>query len=160
MMPVMRTIVFFLLALFALPLALVPADAAPDRDERKEAAVWVKEETTRLKKTLALLKKVKDEKSATKVGKALLELYGASGESTAMGETGPGEKPTGEAFTEAEKKNAKALLKLNKGIAAQRERIEKLDLESPKLSEALSAVDEAPSVGSVDDEEDDAFEDD
>ncbi len=139
----MRTTHLLLLAAFVLPLASPPAGAAPDREERKEASIWVKEEMNRRKKTLALLKKVKDEKSANKAAKALMELYAVSGQQTALGETGPARKPTGEAFSEAEAKNTRQLEKLDAAISAQRKRIAALELKSASLSEACAAMDAA-----------------
>ncbi len=154
----MKTTFYLLLTALILPLTL-PASAAPDRFERKEAATWVKEEMNRRKKTLALLKRVKDEKSAEKVGKALLEMYDAGGEETALGETGPAPKPTGEAMAAAEEKNAKALEKMQKAIAAERERIAELEIESSTLTKALNAMDAAAESDAFasDSEESDAF---
>ncbi len=155
----MKPLTYLLLTVFALPLVFPLAEAAPDRFERKDAAVWVKEEMNRRKKTLALLKKIKDEKSADKAAKALLALYGVSGKQTAMGESGPAQKPTGEAYEEAEAKNARQLEKLDAAIAAQRERIEELELESSRLSEAFAAMDAvAPTFSGSSAREEDAFE--
>ncbi len=150
----MKAILYLLLAVLALPMAL-PLAAAPDRFEKKEAAAWVKEEMGRLKKTLAILKRVKDEKSADKAGKALLALYEVEREQTAMGEVGPARKPEGEAMMEAEEKNAKALEKMQKAIDSQCLRIAALELESPTLAKGLAAMAEAtepaePSAASLD----------
>ncbi len=140
--------------LLALSLA-TPLSAAPDRFEKQEAAVWVKEESARLKKTLALLKRVKDEKSAEKAGKALLALYKVDRKQTAMGEVAPPQKPTGEAMVTAEGRNAERFNKMQKAIQDQLLRIGTLELDSPSLDRALEAV-EAATGGNALSEDDEA----
>ncbi len=137
----MKRLVCCLFVLFTL-LPVAPLSAAPDRFEKQEAAAWMKEELARLKTTHALLKRVKDEKSAGKSGKALLELYKVEREKTAMGETGPALKPAGEAMDAAEEKYAARMEKSVEAIRTQLRRIEALGLESSVLAQALGVVDD------------------
>ncbi len=129
--------------LFAALTLSLPLSAAPDRYERQEAATWVKEEMNRLKKTQTLLKRVKDEKSAEKVGKALLDMYEVRREQTAMGEVGPAQKPTGEAMDSAQDRSAARFEKMEKAIVVQLERIKALELESATLASAIAEVEKA-----------------
>ncbi len=145
----MKPLAYLLLAVFILPLA-TPLSAAPDRFEKQGATLWVKEETTRLKKTLALLKRVKDKRSAEKSGKALLEMYGDGEENTAMGTVGPAELPKGEAVASAVARNAPRLASLEQAIEAQCERIKTLELESPTMERALEVLSRVPTVADAD----------
>ncbi len=141
-----------LLAALTFTLA-APLSAAPDRFEKQEAAAWVKEESARLRKTLALLKRVKDEKSAEKAGKALLALYKVERKQTAMGEVAPPQKPTGEAMDTAEGKHAERFSKMQKAINDQLMRISALELDSPSLDRALEAVEAATGGSSFSEDE-------
>ncbi len=145
----MKPLCYLLLAVFLLPLS-TPLSAAPDRYEKQGATLWVKEETTRLKKTLTLLKRVKDERSAEKAGKALLEMYGDGEENTALGKVGPAELPKGEAVATAVARNIPRLTSLERAIEAQRQRIEALELESTTMARALEVLGRVPSVAEAD----------
>ncbi len=145
----MKRLACCLLVLIAFSFA-APLAAAPDRFEKQGATLWVKEEMTRLKKTLALLRRVKDEKSAEKVAKVLLEMYGRVGERTAMGEVGAAEVPKGEAAEAAFARNAPRIQALEEAIAEQCTRIEALELTSEDFASALKSVKLAPSISDAD----------
>ncbi len=146
----MKPLTCLLLALFAFVVSSPLPAASPDRYEKQGATLWVKEEMTRLKKTLALLKRVHDEKSANKTAKALLTIYGGAGENTAMGEVGAPQLPKGEAVAAAVARNAPRLAALEQAIAEQRERIEALELESADLARALDALSRTPLISGAD----------
>ncbi len=145
----MKRLAFCLLTLVALSVG-TPLSAAPDRFEKQGATVWVKEEMTRLKKTLAVLKRVKDEKSAEKAAKVLQGMYGRVGESTAMGEVGAAEIPKGEAVASAVARNAPRIAALEQAIAEQCERIDALELKSAEFASVLESVKRAPTIADAD----------
>ncbi len=145
----MKRLICCLLAVATLMVAS-PLSAAPDRYEKQGATVWVKDEMNRLKKTLALLKRVKDERSAAKASKVLLDMYGRAGESTAMGEVGAPEIPKGEAVAAAVARNAPRIEALEQAVAEQCTRIEALELESADLATALAALKRQPAITGAD----------
>ncbi len=145
----MKRLACCLIALFVLQPLTAPA-ASPDRFEKQGATVWVKQEMTRLKKTLALLKRIKDERSAKKGAKALQDMYGKAGTTTAMGEVAPPELPKGEAVAAAVARNAPRLASLEQAIVEETERIEALELKSTELAEALEAMRRVPTIADAD----------
>lgn len=134
--------------LCCLPLSAVvaqdqdPSELTVDRYARKEAAQWVKTDLSNKKKALALFKKVKDEKSASKAAAAVLKLYSLENEGkvTALGEVGPASDPTGPAFEEAKKKAEKQREKLLEALEKENERISSLNIESDDLARAMEAA--------------------
>lgn len=117
--------------------------AAEARNDKKEAQNWYKNAIKNKQQALKILKKVKDKKTADKAGRDLQRLYGVSGHATAMGESGPAQKPTGPAMDELEAKNGPKLEKLDEQINEQRERIESLNIDSEELQRGLEAMDAA-----------------
>ncbi len=148
--PVMKPLLYILSALFVFTLAEPLAAATPDRFEKQGATVWVKEEMTRLKKTLALLKRVRDEKSADKASKVLLSMYGRAGTATAMGEVGAAQLPKGDAFAAAMGRNAPRIAALEEAVKEQCKRIAALELESADMADALDALSKAPQLTGAD----------
>lgn len=142
MNPVMRVL------LCVLALAVVFSGfscPAATREERKEAAAWVKAEIDRRQKTLALLAKIKDEGSAVRAGRALASLYSSTaGGATAMGDRGAESRPVGEVMEREEKRNAKRIEKLETQIAAEKERVRSLELNCPELETALELMEREP----------------
>ena len=119
--------------------------AAVTREERKEAAAWVKQEISRRQKALSLLTKVKDERTAARVGPALAALYSsAAGGQTAMGEVGPAARPVGEAMEAEDRKNAARVEKQKAALAAEKGRIEALELDCPELKAGLELMEKEP----------------
>lgn len=137
-------------ALFPLPAAaqeegLSKAEAAKEeRMEKRLAADWMKEELNRLRKTTAVLKKVKNAKTAASAAKELQGMYGlgGSGQQTAMGAAGPATKPQGAAYAEQEKKNASTLKKVKTEARAEVARIQALNLNDADLDAALEWLEE------------------
>lgn len=118
---------------------------AATREERKEAAAWVKAEIGRRQKALALLTKVKDEGSAVRSGRALASLYSSTaGGATVMGDRGASARPAGEVMEREEKRNVKRIEKLKAQMAAEKERIEALELDCPELEAALELMESEP----------------
>lgn len=132
-----------LAALFAMPAMADDDDAAKSetskvsREDKKAAADWMKRELTTIKKTTALLKKIKNEKTAKKVVKEVRSVNGLSTGSTAMGDAKPPTKPTGDAYTEQEEKNKAQLEKLRTDLQNEIERVRGLELNNSELNEAL-----------------------
>lgn len=119
--------------------------AAATREERKEAAAWAKQEISRRQKALSLLTKVKDERSAARVGPALAALYSsAAGGQTAMGEVGAPARPAGEAMEAEDRRNAARVEKQKAALAAEKERIEALELDCPELKAGLELMEREP----------------
>ncbi len=138
-----RLLSTLLLAAFTLTTAL-PAEAA-DPASRREAAAWVKESMAKRKKAIGLLKKVKDAKTAKRIGKALQKEFSNpnAGKQTAMGEVAPPQAPEGEAMDAEMEKKSEQIAKLDESIAKQRERIDALEIDSSELQEGLEAMDAA-----------------
>ncbi len=135
-----RILLLFLALCIAAPLPSVAADPA----SRREAAVWVKEAMNKRKKAIGLLKKVKDEKTAKRIGKALQKEFATNaGEQTAMGEVAPPQAPEGEAMDAEMEKKSEQMGKLDEAIAKQRERIEALGIDSTDLKAGMDAMDAA-----------------
>ncbi len=119
--------------------------AAVTREERKEAAAWAKQEISRRQKALSLLMKVKDERSAARVGPVLAALYSsAAGGQTAMGEVGASARPVGEAMEAEDRKNAARVEKQKAALEAERARIEALELDCPELKAGLELMGREP----------------
>ncbi len=138
----MRLFPTLLVGLFALTSTL-PAPAA-DPASRREAVAWIKTSMNNRKKAIGLLKKVKDEKSAKRIGKTLQKLFETNaGTQTAMGEVAPPSAPEGEAMDQEMEKKGKQIEKLDEAIAAERDRIDGLNLSVPELTEGLEAMDAA-----------------
>lgn len=137
-------------AVGALPAAaqeegLSKAEAAKmEREEKRLAADWMKTELNNLRKTVTLLKKIKNAKTVAAPLKEIQSLYGISSgvKQTAMGEAGPASKPTGAAYEEQEKKNASTLKKVKKEISAEMERIKALELGNSELESAFEWLEE------------------
>ncbi len=139
----LRQLSILLLAVFTLTTAL-PAEAAADPASRREAAAWVKESMNKRKKALGLLKKVKDAKTAKRIGKALQKEFATSeGKQTAMGEVAPPQAPEGEAMDAEMEKKSDQIAMLVESIAKQRERIDALELDSTDLKAGIDAMDAA-----------------
>lgn len=119
------------------------APAAVDRVALKEAKVWVKNDMKQLRSALSILKRVKDEKSAEKAGKALQKLYDKpAGKSTAMGDEAPPERPSGEEMTQVMEKNKRSFEKLQAEIEEQIQRIEELHIDNASLGTGIDMVTE------------------
>lgn len=121
------------------------AEAAKmEREEKRLAADWMKAELNTLRKTVFLLRKIKNAKSVAAPLKEIQSLYGIAGggKMTAMGEAAPASKPEGAAYEEQEKKNASALKKVKKEISAEVERIKALELGNSELESALEWLEE------------------
>ncbi len=115
----------------------------PDRYEVKDAQLWVKGQLNNAKKSTSILKKVKDEKSATKAVTALKKLLGSNeGEKTALGTVGAAKAPEGAAIDQVREKSAKQIEKASKDLATQIERIEALELDHPQLSDFITKLKE------------------
>lgn len=114
---------------------------AESRADKKAALEWFKNAMKNKQSALKILKKVKDQKSADKAGKDLQKLFGVKGKATAMGETGPAQKPSGAA--DLEEKSAAKLQKLQELIDAQVERINGLDIQSSELDKGIEAMSDA-----------------
>ncbi len=115
----------------------------PERYEVKDAQVWVKAQLNKAKKSTGILKKVKDEKSATKAVKALQKLLNIKeGQKTALGTVGAAKAPEGVAIDQVREKFAKQIEKASKDLATQIERIEALELDHAQLSELLAKLKE------------------
>lgn len=117
------------------------APTANPKEEKREAIRWLNAELKDRTHILALLKKVKDNKSADKVGASLLKAYGnKETKKTAMGDAEPPKRPTGPVMEECEKKFKAKFSKLDDGIANQLKRIEELELDSDDLKSGIEAL--------------------
>lgn len=124
---------------------LSKAEAAKiEREEKRLAADWMKNELNTLRKTVTLLKKIKNAKTVAAPLKEIQSLYGISSgvKKTAMGESAPASKPEGAAYDEQEKKNASSLKKVKKEISAEMERIKALNLDNSELESAFEWLEE------------------
>lgn len=140
--------------------ALPKAEQAKiEREEKKAAADWMKSEINTLRKTTALLKKIKNEKTVKKNLKDIQAMYGLSKAQTAMGNAGPAEKPTGAAYKEQEKKNASTLEKIRKELGKEIERVRGLELDNADLEEALTWIESSRLIddSELGDDNDDDF---
>ncbi len=122
-------------------------DAATAKEARREAMRWLNAELKERTHVYALLKKVKDKKSANKVGAALVKEFSKKEpKKTGMGDAEPPKRPTGPVMEECEKKFKFKFSKLDEGISEQLKRIEELEIESDDLKEGLQML---PKYGSA-----------
>lgn len=138
--------------------ALPKAEQAKiEREEKKLAADWVKNEITTLRKTTALIKKVKDDKTAKKANKKLQDMYGKKGtkKKTAMGEAGPATMPRGAAYKEQIKKNEATLTKLKRELKREITRISEIELEDDEIMGMLYEIEDTHLSDNEDFEEED-----
>lgn len=133
-----------LMMILAAAMAVLSADvvsAASDRDAKKEATAWVKQDLKRLKASAKILKKVKDEKSAEAAAKQIETVYGVGEESsTAMGEAAPAAQPTGEEMDALLIKNKRAYEKLQKAVEKEWDRIEEKEVPASALDKCRSLI--------------------
>lgn len=116
-------------------------DAAKTKEAKREAMRWLNAELKERSHIYALLKKVKDKKSANKVGAAFVKEFGQKeSKKTAMGDAEPPKRPTGPVMEECEKKFKAKFNKLDEGISEQLNRIEELKIESDDLKEGLQML--------------------
>lgn len=125
-------------------MAVLSADvvsAASDRDAKKEATAWVKQDLKRLKAAAKILKKVKDEKSAEAAAKQIETVYGVGEESeTAMGDAAPAAQPTGEEMDALLIKNKRTYEKLQKAVEKEWDRIEEKEVPASALDSCRSLI--------------------
>lgn len=116
-------------------------DAANAKEAKREAMRWLNAELKERSHIYTLLKKVKDKKSANKVGAAFIKEFGKKeGKKTAMGDAEPPKRPTGPVMEECEKKFKAKFNKLDEEISEQLKRIEELKIESDDLKEGLQML--------------------
>lgn len=121
-------------------------DAGKAKEEKREAMRWLNAELKERTHIHALLKKVKDKKSADKVGATLVKEYSKKeSKKTAMGDAEPPKRPTGPIMEECEKKFMSKFRKLDESISEQLKRIEELELDSDDWKEGLQMM---PKYGS------------
>ena len=119
------------------------AEAAKmEREEKKAAYEWIKQEMNTLRKTTSLLKKIKNEKTVKSSLKEIQSMYGLGGGKTAMGEAAPASKPEGDAYLEQEAKNATVMKKIRKELKAEIDRVKALELGNDDLDSALEWLEE------------------
>lgn len=116
-------------------------DAASAKEAKREAMRWLNAELKERSHIYTLLKKVKDKKSANKVGAAFIKEFGKKeSKKTAMGDAEPPKRPTGPVMEECEKKFKAKFSKLEEGISEQLKRIKELEIESEDLSEGVQML--------------------
>lgn len=122
--------------------AEAPVSAAESRQEKKEAAEWYKKKLTRMKKAVAALKKVKNEKTAKKAAATIMKYYGplVGGKETGMGTTKPAEVPENDSMDAMAEKYEKQIEKLQEQLNTEIERIGELGIECEELDKAIDAV--------------------
>lgn len=136
----MKTMMMILTAAMAVLSADV-VSAASDRDAKKEATVWVKQDLKRLKAASKILKKVKDEKSAEAAAKQIETVYGVGEDSdTAMGEAAPAAQPQSEEMDALLIKNKRAYEKLQKAVEKEWDRIEEKEVPASALDRCRSLI--------------------
>ncbi len=115
----------------------------PTRDEIKEAQAWIKQQLNLSKKSTAILKRVKDNRSAEKSLAAFKKVLPAvAGTTTGFGTTGKPTAPEGAGIDQIREKSAKAIEKASNDLTTQIERVEALEIENPEFAQRIDQLKE------------------
>ncbi len=113
------------------------------RDEIKEAQAWIKQQLNLSKKSTAILKRVKDNRSAEKSLAAFKKVLPAlPGTSTGFGTTGKPKAPEGAGIDQIREKSAKAIEKASTDLTTQIERVEALEIDNPEFAKRIDQLKE------------------
>ncbi len=139
------TLFLLVLTFFAGILHAEEEEAAPKatREEIKEAQAWIKQQLNLSKKSIATLKRVKDNRSAEKSLASFKKFLPAvAGTSTGFGTTGKPKAPEGAGIEQIREKSAKAIEKASKDLTTQIERVEALEIDNAEFAQRIEQLKE------------------